>query len=519
MAGFAPPYVIGIDAGTEALKAGIFTLQGELVASAQATYATHFPRSGWAEQEPDDWWNALVLAVRACLAAAPSVQPEEIIGLSADATCCTMLPMRRDGTHLRPALLWMDVRAADQARRIFESGHAALRYSLAGVNAEWMPPKMLWLKENVPSVWEATDVLVEFTDWIAYKLTGRFALSISTTSHRWFYHLPSGGWQPDFFAAIGLEDIERKLPADVLRIGEVVGPLRADVAALLGLPAGIPIATSGADAFIGMLGQGVTAPGDLGLITGSSNVLTTLSATEVHFPGIFGAFPESLIPGLHPVEGGQVSTGSILNWFKRNFAPDVEAEAAARGLRPYQLLDSEAAQIPPGSEGLIVLDSFQGNRTPHTDSSARGMIWGLSLQSSRAHVFRALMEGIAYGMKDILDAFDRNNVPVERVIASGGATRSPLFMQIYADVLGKPIYTTTQPEACLLGSAVVAAMGAGAYPTLVEASRNMVEEATVTQPDPARHNAYRFYAQKYQETYPRMKELMREMTAHVAEGN
>ena len=512
----APPYVIGIDAGTEALKAGLFTLQGQLVASGQASYATRFPRSGWAEQEPDDWWNALVLAVRACLAAAPQVQPEEIIGVSADATCCTMLPMRRDGTHLRPALLWMDVRAADQARRIFATGHPALRYCLAGVNAEWMPPKMLWLKENEPQTWDAAEVLVEFTDWIAYKLTGRFALSISTTAHRWFYHVPSGGWQPDFFAAIGLEGIEHKFPADVLRIGEVVGLLSAEAAATLGLPAGIPVAANGADAFIGMLGQGVTSPGDLGLITGSSNVLTTLSATEVHFPGIFGAFPESLIPGLAPVEGGQVSTGSILNWFKRNFARDVEAEAAARGLSAYQLLDNEAAQAPPGSEGLIVLDSFQGNRTPHTDSSARGMVWGLSLQTSRGHLFRALMEGIAYGTQDILEAFARNNVPVARVIASGGATRSPLFMQIYADVLGKPVYTTRQPEACMLGSAVVAAMGAGAYPTLVEASRHMVEEATVTQPDPERHAAYRFYTQKFQETYPSMKDLMREMTAHVA---
>jgi len=512
-----PPYVIGIDAGTEALKAGLFTVQGELVATGQAAYATRFPRSGWAEQEPDAWWDALVGAVRACLAAAPSVRRPEIIGISADATCCTMLPMRLDGTHLRPALLWMDVRAASQARSIFATGHAALRYSLAGVNAEWMPPKMLWLKENEPDTWHDTEVLVEFTDWIAYKLTGRFTLSQNTIAHRWYYHLPSGGWQHDFFAAIGLEGIERKFPRTVLRVGEVVGPLSAEAAASLGLPAGIPVAANGADAFIGMLGQGVTAPGDLALITGSSNVLTTFAAEEVHFPGIFGAFPDALIPGLHPVEGGQVSTGSILNWFKQNFARDVEAEAAARGVSAFQLLDGEAAQIAPGSDGLIVLDSFQGNRTPHTDSAARGVVWGLSLQSSRGHLFRALMEGIAYGMQEILDTFAHHGVVVERVIASGGVTRSPLFMQIYADVLGKPIYTTRQPEACMLGSAVVAAVGAGVYPTLVEASRAMVQEATVTQPDSERHAAYRFYTQKYQETYPRMKELMRAMSAHVAE--
>ncbi|MGL4649030.1 MAG: FGGY family carbohydrate kinase, partial [Caldilineaceae bacterium] len=267
------PLVLGIDAGTEALKAGLFNLEGHLVASGTRTYRTHFPRPGWAEQEPADWWNALVGAIRDCLAAAPTVRPAQIAGISADATCCTMIPLSADGRELRRCLLWMDVRANEQARRIFETGHPALRYCLAGVNAEWMPPKMLWLKENEPDTWAQAATLIEFTDWIAWKLTGRLTLNISTVSHRWFYHTPSGGWQDDFFATIGLPGLQERFPADVLRIGEVVGPLAPEVAATLGLPAGIPVAAGGADAFIGLLGQGVTAPGDMGVITGSSNVL------------------------------------------------------------------------------------------------------------------------------------------------------------------------------------------------------------------------------------------------------
>jgi ribulose kinase len=254
----------------------------------------------------------------------------------------------------------------------------------------------------------------------------------------------------------------------------------------------------------------------MGVIMGPSNVLSALAANEIHFPGIFGSFPDALIPGLNLVEAGQVSTGSILSWFKKNFAQGVEAEAEAQGLSVYQLLDKEAAEVPPGSQGLIVLDYFQGNRTPHTDSFARGAVWGLSLQSTRAHVFRALMEGIAYGMRDILDTFSRHDFHVERIIASGGATHSPLFMQIYADVLGKTLYTTKEAEASLLGSAVVAAVGAGAYPDLVEASRSMVTISGQYDPDPARHDAYDFYARKYQETYPQLRELMRAMSGHVA---
>jgi ribulose kinase len=261
-----------------------------------------------------------------------------------------------------------------------------------------------------------------------------------------------------------------------------------------------------------LLGQGVTQPGDLGVVMGSSNVLSALAAEEVHFPGVFGSFPDALLPGLNLVEAGQVSTGSLLSWFKRNFGAGAEADAAARGLSVYALLDEEAARLPVGSEGLVVLDSFQGNRTPHTDSTARGMIWGLSLQSGRAHVFRALMEGIAYGMEDILQTFRRQGFQIERIIASGGATHSPLFMQIYADVTGRTLSVTREPEASLLGSAIVAAVGAGLYPDLAAAAGQMVAVERAYQPDAQRHLEYAFYVRQYQETYQQMHALMRKMS-------
>ena len=509
------PYVLGIDGGTESVRAGLFDLEGNLVASGSCSYATYFSRPGWAEQEPDEWWTSLVVAVRACLQRA-AVNPAEIIGISADATTCTLVPMRADGTVLRRALLWMDVRASAQATRIFATGAAALRYCQAGVSAEWMPPKMLWLREHEPATYADTDRLLEYADWLVYQLTGRFTLNINTISQRWFYHPPSGGWPTDFYAEIGLGGIETKFPAAILKIGEVAGLLSPAAAEQLGLPADIPVATNGGDAFIGLLGLGVTSPGDMGMITGSSNVLSALSAHALHLPGVFGSFPGALIPGLHLLEGGQVSAGSILNWFKRNFGQGLEAEAAANQISVYQLLDREAAQIPVGSEGLIVLDYFQGNRTPHTDSAARGTIWGLSLQSSRAHVFRALMEGVAYGMRDIVETFARYQFNVARIIASGGATRSPLFMQIYADVLGMPIYTTRCPEATMLGSAVVAATGAGVYPNLVAAANAMVEIAGEYQPNAARHAEYDFYMRQYQATYRQLKGLMSDMNHKIA---
>jgi ribulokinase len=502
---------LGIDAGTEAIKAGVFDANGTRLASGTRPYPTHFPRPGHAEQDPADWWTGLVGAVRDCLESA-SVSPGAIQGIGFDATTCTLLPLSADGQPLRRALLWMDVRAGEQATRIFETGHPALRYSLVGVSAEWMPPKALWLKEHEPQIYDEAAYLIEFTDWIAYRLTGRLALNINTTTQRWFYDVSRGGWPSDFFEQIGLGSIERKFPPDILRLSEIVGKLSHLAADELGLPAGIPVAMGGGDAFVALLGLGVVNPGDLGVVMGSSNVLVGLSEREFHRPGILGTFPDAALPGLQLVEGGQVSTGSILNWFKQNFAGELDSLAAQQDMSIYQLLDREAAQVPVGSDGLIVLDYFQGNRTPHTDSYARGAVIGLSLQSNRAHVFRALMEGVAYGMRDILETFEANDFAVTRLISCGGATKSPVFMQIYADVTGKPLYVAREQEASLLGSAVLAAVGSGAFDSLEDASGAMTAVANVYEPDSARHQTYQFYFEKYRQMYQQLRGMMSEIT-------
>lgn len=510
-----PPYLLAIDGGTEALKAGLYDRFGQIAATSSAPYKTYFPRPGWAEQDPAAWWQSLVMAVRSCVQSA-GIKVDEIAGISADATTCTLIPMRKDGQSLGNALLWMDVRAAEEAAQIFASEHTALQYCLAGVNAEWMPPKVVWLKRYEPDRYAQMDYLLEYTDWIAYRLTGRFTLSRNTVTQRWFYHTPSGGWPFDFFATIGLADLAPKLPPTILGAGEVIAGLCPSAAAELGLPVGIPVVAGGGDAFIGILGQGVTQPGDLGMILGTSNVLSALSATEFHCPGIFGSYPDALITGLNLVEAGQVSTGALLAWFKRTFMREAEPAAQAQGQSIYQLLDGEAAATPPGADGLIVLDYFQGNRTPHTDSLARGALWGLSLNHTRGHVFRALMEGIAYGVQDILQTFGKQGFTVERIFASGGATRSPLFMQIYADVTGRRIDVGQDVEASLLGSAVVAAVGAGLYADFGQAAAHMVAIRGSYAPDQARHQAYQFYVAHYQATYPQLKALMHTMSRQQA---
>ena len=508
-------YIMAVDGGTEGLRVGIFDFEGHLISQAAHTYETYYPRSGWAEQDPDEWWTALATAVHGALDNT-TLRPQDIAGLCTDATTCTLIPVDARCRHLRRALLWMDVRAAEQASRIHETEHPALCYSMSGVNAEWMLPKTLWLKENEPEIYDRTVSFVEYQDWLAYKLTGRLVLNRSTATHRWFYNVrgwkgsperrssPSP-WPTDLWEDLGLSDLVEKVPNEVLAAGDPVGPISAEAAEDLGLSPSTQVFQGGADAFMALPGLGITGPGKLGLIAGSSNVVAGYTDREVHGRGILGAFPDAMIQGLWLMEGGQVSTGSILAWFKRNFASELPEESA------YDLLNAEAAELPPGSGGLVALDYFQGNRTPYTDSMARGVLWGLSLHTSRAHIYRALMEGIAYGTHHAIETISSMGGDVASVTACGGATNSDLYMGIISDVCGVPISLTEEPEASLLGCAVLAAVGLGVYDDTAAASRKMVRIARTYEPDRSAHETYRFYFDLYKETYPQLKDLMHRM--------
>src|SRR5690606_33033006 len=193
------------------------------------------------------------------------------------------------------------------------------------------------------------------------------------------------------------------------------------------------------------------------------------SEEEFHAPGVFGSFPDAVIPGLQMIEGGQISTGAIIKWFKTNFCKDLEAEAKRKGVSVYDLLTPAAQKLPPGSEGLLVLDYWQGNRTPHVDPYVRGLIYGLSLSHRQEHIFRAIMEGIAYGTENIIRVFKQNNIDVQEISIAGGATNSPLYLQIHADVSNLPIYVPNVLQAPSLGSAILASVGAGYYQDIQEA--------------------------------------------------
>ena len=511
------PYVMGIDFGTESVRVGIFTPAGQPLAFASQEYPLRHPHPGWAEQRPDEWWAALVQASRAAVAKSGAAK-EEIVGLGADCTCCTVVALDGSFTPLRPAIIWMDVRAAGQARRIAATGHPALKYNGYGnVSAEWMPCKALWLKENEPELYGRARYVGEFTDWLTYRLTGEWVASINNTSIRWYYDRNEGGWPESFYEQIGLSDLLPKFPPRVLDMGTVAGRLQPGAAEELGLPAGIPVAEGGADAFVAMVGLDVLQPGKMAFITGSSHLMLGQSATALHAKGVFGAYTDAVVPGQYTVEGGQVSTGSVVKWFKENFCGKEAALASERGVDIYTLLNEMAAQVPAGSEGLIVLDYWQGNRTPYVDPEARGIIRGLSLKHTTGHMFRAIIEGIAYGTEHILRTFRDNGYQVNEMVGAGGPTKSPLWMQIHADASNTPISLTRVPDAPALGSAILGAVAAGLYPDMQQAAAQMVEVTGRIEPNAEAHEAYKFYVDQYINTYPPLQELIQATARHEAQ--
>ncbi len=513
----ADTYLIGVDGGTESARAALFTTDGRMIASHAVPYPLRHPNPGWAEQQPDEWWAAIAQAVRTTVEIS-GLPRDSIVGICGDFTCCSVVFLGDDFQPVRPAIIWMDVRSSDQARRIAASGYPALKYNGYGnVSAEWLPCKALWVKENQPDVWARARYVGEYNDWFVQKLTGEWVGSILNTSIRWYYDRSSGGFPADFYDGIGLGDALARFPQRILDLGTVVGALRPEIAAELGLPPGIPVAQGGSDAMIAMVGLDVLAPGKLAFITGSSHLHLGQSAQPFHGKGVFGTYPDAVLPGLWLVEGGQISTGSVVRWFRDNFATHYTARAQAEGSDAYTLLTRDAETLRPGSDGLIVLDYWQGNRTPHVDPEARGMMWGFTLAHTPAHVYRAILEGICYGTEHIFRTFRQHGYAVQEIVATGGPTKSAFWMQLHADVSNVPITLTEAGEAAaLLGCAVLAAVGAGVYADPQTAAAAMVRRTHTIMPDAARHEAYRYYVDQYIATYPQMQALMQGMVRHEA---
>ncbi|OYR07624.1 FGGY-family carbohydrate kinase [Brucella grignonensis] len=492
-------YFLTADGGTESIRARVYDLSGTCLASAAVPYETKFSSGARAEQNPEDWWSSFVQAARKAISES-AIDPAAIEAITLATTSCTVVALDADGKPLRPSIIWMDVRASDEAEAVLATGDDALQANGGGrgpVSAEWMIPKALWIARNEPEVFEKAETICEYQDFMTLRLTGEKAASLNNVSLRWHYSTDRGGFPKSLLEKLGLEALLQKWPSRVVAPGEVIANLSANAASELGLSQKVKVVQGGADALIGMIGLGVAKPGQLALITGSSHLQFGVSDKPLHAPGIWGSYPDMVYPKRYIIEGGQTSTGSVIAWLGRMM----------NGTMDMEELNRKAAVLEPGADGLLVQDHFQGNRTPYTDALSRGAIVGLTLAHEPHHVFRAIMEGISFGTRAILDAMAEAGYSGQEITVGGGASASPLWLQIHADTAGLPVCVPQSRDAPSVGAAVLAAHGAGHFASIDDGIAAMVKPGTRIEPRPRETAIYNEIYQQYRALYPALKSV------------
>lgn len=494
--------VISIDLGTQSIRVAAYDLEGRLINLTHKTCKTYYPAPGMAEQDPEEWWSGVKSCIREIKSQCSSIR---VMAVAVSATSSTVLAVDSAGNPLTRAIMWMDTRAALQAERITKMFHPVLSWCGGVVSAEWFLPKLLWIKEKQPEVYSKAYLFVEALDWLNYKLTGRWVCSQCTASCKWNY-IPGEGWPNDFLIAIGLPELPEKVPRKILPVGEVIGEVKKEVALDFGWQGSIPVVQGGIDAHSSLVGTGSLKKGDIVLVLGSSSVLLMHTATSSPIQGFWGPYKEPLIKGLNLLEGGQTSSGSIVEWFVEKVAKHYSQEGREKGLAPFEVLDLEASRIGPGAGGIVVLDHWQGNRTPYKDPSSRGVIWGLTLYHDASQLGRAIYEGISFGIRLLLDRLREERIKFGKIKVCGGGAKSRLWLQILADVSEQSLEVTSE-NMTLLGNAIVAATGVGVFHSLEEGSSIMCPVFREIAPRTP-FAAYESNYERYKKLYPLLKDLI-----------
>lgn len=484
-------YSIGVDYGSESARALLLNINtGDEVASEMMTYPhivmTEKLPCGkklepfWALQHPKDYMDVLEYIIPKVIKNT-GVNPEDIIGLGIDFTACTILPMKKDGTPLcyldefksNPhayVKLWKHHAAQDEANKLNEIANCMgerfiSRYG-GKISSEWFIPKVWQVLNEDPEVYEATDKFIEATDWVIMQLTGKETRNSCTAGYKAVWHKQEGFPRKEFLKALDprLENLfEDKYDCKVTSLGEKAGELTIEMAKKLGLKARMPIAIANVDAHVAVPAMGVTEPGKMVMIMGTSTCSMVLSDKEVVVPGICGYVEDGIIPGLYGYEAGQSAVGDIFAWFVNNCVPQSYMDEADKlGLNIHQYLTMKAEKLNPGDSGLLALDWLNGNRTVLVDTDLTGLILGLNLNTKPEEIYRALIESTAYGHKKIVDTFNQNGVEINELYTCGGLPqKNRMLIQIYADVTNLPIRISKSTQTPALGSAMFGAVVAG----------------------------------------------------------
>jgi xylulokinase len=498
------PYVIGCDVGSQGTNCALYAADGTLVASSYRAYDLSFPFPGAAEQDPDLWPAAVAGGVRELLDELPE-GPSAVKGLSFGSQLDGMVVCDGDARPVRPAMIWMDRRAERQAAAVAEKMSPAEFYRRVGANLDSSHAvfKALWVRDEEPERWAMAATLMSPGTFVLKEIAGPVAVDYSNASSLALLDPRSRKWSPEVLAAVDLP--ETMLP-EVAAATEPISTITTAFSQATGLDPGTVVAVGCGDEMAATLGAGVFEPGEVCDVVGTAEPVCAASSEPREDPTMLVECHPHADPDAWLLENPGFVSGGNLRWWRDQFAP-IERGAEAEGLGDaYDLLSLEAERVPPGAEGLVFLPCMQGAMAPEWNGAARGVFYGLTLAHSRAHMTRAILEGSAFALRDIVEAMANSGLDVRRLTIVGGGAKGPLWRQIKADVTGLPVRVPTSVETTATGAAILAAVGAGIHPTVGAAVEAFVSyRPEEHQPDPGVREAYDEAYVRYRKVYASLK--------------
>ncbi len=487
---------LGLDISTTSAKALLIDQQGQVVATANTPLSLQTPFPLWSEQHPEDWWQGMLTAIRQVLTA-DGVIPEAVSAVGLTGQMHGLVMLDSHGQVLRPAILWNDQRTAEECDLIRERIGKERLIQLTGNDAltGFTAPKVLWVQRHEPEIYQKCRHILLPKDYIRYRLTGVYATDKAGAAGTLLMDVQKRDWSEEVLKAL---EIPRDWLPETYEGTHITGEITQEIAGLTGLPAGIAVVGGGGDQAAGAVGVGAVEPGIISLVLGTSGVVFA-STTEpfIEKDGLLHAFCHAL-PGAWHLMGVMLSAAGSLQWYHDTFTPDMS----------FDQLVEPAGSIPPGAEGLYFLPYLTGERTPHPDPFARGGFIGLTRTHTRHHLTRAVLEGVAFGLKDGMELVKGAGLEeIRQIRVSGGGAKSPIWRQILADILDAELVTVNTTEGGAFGAALLAAVGAGNWPDVPSACASTIRVIEKTTPNAELVPIYRKHYQIYRALYPALKSI------------
>jgi len=502
-------YLMGIDIGTTGVKIVIIDIEGNLKATHTVEYPLITPKPGWAEQNPEDWFNATIKCIKKILKKS-EVKGEEIKGIGLTGQMHGSVFLDEKFNVIYPAILWCDQRTAQECNDINEivGKDKVFEITCNPVLTGFQAPKIIWLRKNHPEIYKNVRKILLPKDYIRFCLTGEFATDVSDASGTSLFDVKNRKWSEEILEKL---QIPLEFLPEVYEGTEITGYIKRDIAKLTGLAENTPVVAGGGDQAAGGVGNGVVEEGKVSVTVGTSGVVFAHSEKVIVDPlGRLHTFCHA-VPGKWHLMGVMLSAGGSFRWLRDNLCEEEKREAKKKKIDPYEIMTEKAKNIPVGSEGLIFLPYLTGERCPYPDPYARGVFFGLSLKHTKSHIIRSAMEGITYGLRDSVEIMKEINLPIgEKFIASGGGGKSNFWCQMMADIFGKKIVRLICQEGAPFGAAILASVGTGFYNDVKSACKKIIKEKDEFDFNEKNVKIYEKFYSIYKKLYPVLKNSFEE---------